>query len=86
MFRPLLAASLNRAGHLYRRLGNGPEVNTTLAFVHLQGDGERSFSFYRSPGADIRLKPEEIQEAMFEGRIFHFGSLSLPTSQREVPL
>jgi fructokinase len=54
-----------------------PEVNTTLAFVHLQGDGERSFSFYRSPGADTRLKPEEIQEAMFEGRIFHFGSLSL---------
>ena len=54
-----------------------PEVNTTLAFVHLQADGERSFSFYRNPGADTRLKPEEIKEEMFDARIFHFGSLSL---------
>lgn len=53
------------------------EVNTTLAFVHLQADGERSFSFYRNPGADTRLKPEEIKEEMFDARIFHFGSLSL---------
>ena len=54
-----------------------PEVNTTLAFVHLQADGERSFSFYRNPGADTRLKPEEIKKEMFNTRIFHFGSLSL---------
>lgn len=54
-----------------------PEVKTTLAFVHLQADGERSFSFYRNPGADTRLKPEEINAAMFDTRIFHFGSLSL---------
>lgn len=53
------------------------KVNTTLAFVHLQADGERSFSFYRNPGADTRLKPEEINETMFDTRIFHFGSLSL---------
>ena len=54
-----------------------PEVKTTLAFVHLQADGERSFSFYRNPGADTRLKPEEINAALFDARIFHFGSLSL---------
>ena len=53
------------------------EVSTTLALVHLQPDGERSFSFYRNPGADTTLQPEEIREAMFDTRIFHFGSLSL---------
>lgn len=53
------------------------QVNTTLAFVHLQEDGERSFSFYRKPGADTNLKPEEVKEAMLNTRIFHFGSLSL---------
>lgn len=53
------------------------EAKTTLAFVHLQPDGDRSFSFFRNPGADTRLRPEEIKEALFEARIFHFGSLSL---------
>lgn len=50
---------------------------TTLAFVHLQPDGERSFSFYRRPGADTRLRPDEIPPEMLDTRIFHFGSLSL---------
>lgn len=54
-----------------------PEENTTLAFVHLQPDGERSFSFYRKPGADTRLRPEELKEELFNARIFHFGSISL---------
>lgn len=54
-----------------------PDVNTTLAFVHLGRDGERHFTFYRNPGADTRLQPEEINEEVFATRIFHFGSLSL---------
>lgn len=53
------------------------EESTTLAFVHLQSDGERSFSFYRNPGADTMLRAEEIKETMFDTQIFHFGSLSL---------
>lgn len=53
------------------------EEQTTLAFVHLQPDGERSFSFYRRPGADTRLRPDEIPPEMLDTRIFHFGSLSL---------
>ncbi len=40
------------------------EANTTLAFVHLREDGDRSFSFYRKPGADTRLQPEEIDEVL----------------------
>ncbi|MGI6148738.1 MAG: PfkB family carbohydrate kinase [Limnochordia bacterium] len=54
-----------------------PAVPTTLAFVHLQPDGERSFSFYRNPGADTRLQPEELKEEMFSAQVFHFGSISL---------
>ncbi|NMB12082.1 MAG: carbohydrate kinase [Firmicutes bacterium] len=53
------------------------EVNTTLAFVHLGADGDRSFSFYRKPGADTQLCPEEVAQGLLNTRIFHFGSLSL---------
>lgn len=54
------------------------EVNTTLAFVHTLDGGERSFSFYRNPGADMMLCPEEIDEGIISrSKIFHFGSLSL---------
>lgn len=54
------------------------KVNTTLAFVHLDEQGDRSFSFYRNPGADIMLEKNEIsEEKIKQSRIFHFGSLSL---------
>lgn len=53
------------------------KVNTTLAFVHLKENGDRSFSFYRNPGADTCLRPEEITEELLQTKIFHFGSLSL---------
>lgn len=54
------------------------EANTTLAFVHLDPTGDRSFHFYREPGADILLKKEEISEELIQNSsIFHYGSLSL---------
>ncbi|HZJ82955.1 MAG TPA: carbohydrate kinase, partial [Clostridia bacterium] len=54
------------------------EANTTLAFVHLEEDGERNFSFYRKPGADIMLREDEVNvELIDDARIFHFGSLSM---------
>ena len=54
------------------------DVHTTLAFVHTMEDGDRDFSFYRKPGADINLMPEEIdEERICDSRIFHFGTLSL---------
>lgn len=53
------------------------EVHTTLAFVHTYPDGDRDFSFYRSPGADMMLRKEEVAcDKIRESRIFHFGSLS----------
>ena len=51
---------------------------TTLAFVKTLPGGDRDFSFYRNPGADMMLTPSDIPEAMLaKARIFHFGSLSL---------
>lgn len=53
------------------------DVHTTLAFVQLDSKGERSFCFYRNPGADILLRKEEVDANLIQNsRIFHFGSLS----------
>lgn len=54
------------------------DVNTTLAFVQLTEHGDRSFSFYRKPGADMMLTEAELKEELITGcRILHFGSVSL---------
>ncbi|WP_191017981.1 carbohydrate kinase family protein [Treponema zioleckii] len=52
--------------------------HTTLAFVSLEPNGERHFSFCRNPGADTQIRPEDLNEEMLKNaRIFHIGSLSL---------
>lgn len=52
-------------------------VHTTLAFVHTSGDGDRDFSFYRNPGADMMLRKEEVRRELLENtKIFHYGTLS----------
>ena len=52
-------------------------VHTTLAFVHKKPDGDRDFSFYREPGADMMLRKSEIDEEIIKSaKIFHFGTLS----------
>ena len=54
------------------------EYPTTLAFVQLTPEGDRSFTFYRKPGADVMLAPAEVDRALLRDcRIFHFGSVSL---------
>jgi len=51
---------------------------TTLAFVSLTAEGEPSFAFYRNPGADMMLTPEELDlDWLRSVRVFHFGSISL---------
>lgn len=53
------------------------EVHTTLAFVHTYPDGDRDFSFYRNPGADMMLTKDEVDtELLKDTKIFHFGTLS----------
>lgn len=54
------------------------EANTTLAFVHLDKKGDRSFSFYRKPGADMLLEESEVDVELIKNcRIFHFGTVSM---------
>jgi len=54
------------------------EANTTLAFVHLDEKGDRSFSFYRKPGADMLLDKSEVDVSLLNDcRIFHFGTVSM---------
>lgn len=54
------------------------EANTTMAFVSLTAEGERSFTFARKPGADMFLTCEDVDRAAVrEARIVHAGSCSL---------
>lgn len=54
------------------------DIPTTLAFVHTLEDGDRDFSFYRKPGADLMLTEDEVPENLIrEAKIFHFGTLSM---------
>lgn len=54
------------------------QVHTTLAMVHTHPGGDRDFSFYRNPGADMMLIEQEIPEDVIRNStIFHFGTLSM---------
>ncbi len=54
------------------------EARTTLAFVETFEDGDRDFSFYRNPGADMLLKKEEVNIFLLQDtRVFHFGTISM---------
>lgn len=54
------------------------EIHTTLALVHTYPDGDRDFSFYRNPGADMMLREDEIpEELLHKTKLFHFGTLSM---------
>ena len=55
-----------------------PDVRTTLAFVKTFEDGDRDFSFYRNPGADMMLSKEDVDLSLIRSsKIFHFGTLSM---------
>lgn len=77
MFGTQLKEAVEEVGIDTRNLVMDEEVHTTLAFVHTYPDGDRDFSFYRNPGADMMLKKEEVQEDLIRSsQIFHFGTLS----------
>ena len=71
--KTILETGISDEGLVYDR-----NVNTTLALVHTLPGGDRDFSFYRKPGADIMLTDKEVNRKLIdECRVFHFGSLSL---------
>ncbi|WP_277679001.1 PfkB family carbohydrate kinase [Gracilibacillus dipsosauri] len=52
------------------------DIHTTLAFVHIDESGDRSFSFYRNPGADTMLSKDDLKlELIIKSKIFHVGSI-----------
>ena len=78
MFGTQLEEALTEVGIGTEGLVKDPEIHTTLAFVHTFPDGDRDFSFYRNPGADIMLRSDEVDPELIRGAgIFHFGSLSM---------
>ena len=78
IFGNRLKVVLDEVGIDTSNLVMAEDVRTTLAFVETLQDGDRDFSFYRNPGADMMLKEEELQEELIRnGTIFHFGTLSM---------
>lgn len=77
-FGRLLKDTIEELGIETRGLVMDQEINTTLAFVHTFPDGDREFSFYRKPGADMMLSEDEVDYEMIRrSKVFHFGTLSM---------
>ena len=73
-----LRQTVSETGIDLRGLLEDPQIPTTLAVVHRLPDGDRDFSFYRSPGADMMLREEELDRNLLRDcEIFHFGTLSM---------
>ena len=73
-----LKSTLEEVGINTSNLIVDENARTTLAFVQTFEDGDRDFSFFRNPGADMRLTAQEVDEELIkDSRIFHFGTLSM---------
>jgi fructokinase len=77
-FGHYLAGVLKNNGVDISAITYSAEARTSLAFVSLQLNGERSFMFYRHPSADMLMRPEDLKLDVMKGKkIFHFGSISM---------
>ena len=73
-----LEKALKESGISTKGLKKDKNIHTTLAIVQKLENGDRDFSFYRNPGADMMLNEEEIDEDLIKNcKVFHFGSLSM---------
>ena len=82
MFGVQLREAAENAGICMDYLRMDERVHTTLAFVKTFPNGDRDFSFYRDPGADMMLTADELPlDALRDTRIFHFGTLSMTHSE-----
>ena len=76
-FGTLLRDVLQEVGIETKGLKVSKDINTTLAFVHTKPDGDREFSFYRNPGADMMLSEKDLDMEILENcKIFHAIPLS----------
>jgi fructokinase len=73
-----LAEVLRREGVDVRGMRFDKEARTGMAFIAMPDENTSEFVFYRNPGADMRLRVDELdRELLGKTRAFHFGSLSL---------
>lgn len=80
-FGDYLMEKLEEAGVQTDKILRTKEANTGLAFVSLKENGERDFSFYRKPSADLLFQEEEICPEWFQaGDVLHFCSVDLVES------
>lgn len=78
LFGDLLLDSLRHAGVETRDVARTGEANTALAFVTLDAHGDRSFSFYRPPAADLLFRPQHFRaDAFADTAVFHVCSNSM---------
>ena len=78
VFGDLLLRGLADAGVDTRHTRRTDAANTALAFVTHDAQGERSFSFYRPPSADLLFRDDDFDPAIFaRGNVFHAGSCSM---------
>ena len=80
MFGNMLKSRAGSTGIDMSGLVMDSDVNTTLAFVHTLEGGDREFSFYRKPGADMMLTEDDViahQNLIRDAKIFHYGTLSM---------
>ncbi len=78
MFGKMLKTTIEEVGIDSKNLVFDKDVRTTLAFVKTYPGGDRDFSFYRNPGADMMLEKKDVDEAMVrDTKIFHYGTLSM---------
>lgn len=78
MFGDALQAALSARGVDISQVRRTDEAPTALAFVSLADDGERSFSFYRPPAADLLFRPADFADAAFEDvAVLHVCSNSM---------
>lgn len=77
-FGKFLISTVKDIGVQTKGIAVTEEANTTLAFVHLDSNGDRSFSFYRKPGADMLLSESDVEPELVRNcKVFHFGTVSM---------
>lgn len=78
IFGRYLEGVLKQEGVDTRGMRFDTQARTTLVFIAMPDVNTAEFIFYRNPGADMLLSPEELDTALLQGtQCLHFGSLSL---------
>lgn len=77
-FGYLLKDTIDSLGIVSSEVVFDREIPTTLAFVHTLRDGDREFSFYRKPGADLMLTEQDVNyDVIRQSRVFYFGTVAM---------